>query len=487
MSLILNLFLKDARRLWPQALAFILLLGIRLGDDPYYGQLDQFSRWRSLLDILKYLALWALVVLLIQQDRLIGDRQYWLTRPMELRHLLAAKILFILSFIFSPLFIGHLAVLTWLGFPLSDSVPILLVKDAIVLAILILPAAALAAITASLAEWSFAAILSALAISAIRPQIRLNTVNWGEFAWIHESLTIAIVIVGACLVLAIQYLRHRTRLAMVLSGATVLAAIMGFLILPAGSWCFSIQKLLSRQHIDRSAVQISLDSIPRPLYPPPPGVDWSKTDPCTSLIRLPIQFEKLPAELGAYPAASQILISAGASGEWRSGWYIPPYSQLRRMQVQPSLMFAVDTAFYKRVKHSPVQVSGFVDLTVVKRNSVRIEYGMKNRKYVPGAGVCYALPSRVTMDVEKSANCLTPWPRASVSLDFRSKGIGAFMASSDECAPWPITASLTAYDHLVNWQAASHITYAWVATRPVAHIRRHVNFENLRLSDYLVK
>jgi hypothetical protein len=50
-----------------------------------------------------------LVVRVIQDDALVGDRQFWVTRPISWKALLAAKAIFILVFATVPIFIADWA------------------------------------------------------------------------------------------------------------------------------------------------------------------------------------------------------------------------------------------------------------------------------------------------------------------------------------------------------------------------------------------
>jgi len=55
--------------------------------------------------LLAPLACWVLAVTLIHEERLIGDEQYWLTRPYTWKDLVAAKALFLVVFVNVPLFV----------------------------------------------------------------------------------------------------------------------------------------------------------------------------------------------------------------------------------------------------------------------------------------------------------------------------------------------------------------------------------------------
>src|ERR1017187_2282386 len=94
------IFRKDVRRLWPQVAG-------ALGLPALVGWIDSQPSSTGAIAPLAG-ALWAacwtyLAASVIQQERLPGDRQYWLTRPYDWRQLLSAKVLFVLAFAVLPL------------------------------------------------------------------------------------------------------------------------------------------------------------------------------------------------------------------------------------------------------------------------------------------------------------------------------------------------------------------------------------------------
>ena len=98
------------------------------------------------------LACWNLIIAVIHEEKLPGDRQYWLTRPYSWKDLLAAKALFVAAFINLPLFVWHVGAFAAVGVPLGEHLPALLWRQLFFSAFYILPVAALAAITRSLGQ-----------------------------------------------------------------------------------------------------------------------------------------------------------------------------------------------------------------------------------------------------------------------------------------------------------------------------------------------
>jgi hypothetical protein len=83
---------------------------------------------------------------------LVGDRQWWVTKPYEWWNLLAAKLLFILIFISFPLFHVHLLLLHQFGFPILPNLSTLLLAQLALYFVLFLPALLLASLTKSFGQ-----------------------------------------------------------------------------------------------------------------------------------------------------------------------------------------------------------------------------------------------------------------------------------------------------------------------------------------------
>jgi hypothetical protein len=127
MRQILTIFAKDARRFWPEtAISWALLLGLVLVYPNQWHQSAPIASARfgwfnvsggaagfsaSCLVVLVPLSWWILIVRLIHCERLVGDTQFWITRPYEWPKLLAAKLLFLAAFLYAPFFAAQCVLL----------------------------------------------------------------------------------------------------------------------------------------------------------------------------------------------------------------------------------------------------------------------------------------------------------------------------------------------------------------------------------------
>src|SRR6267143_156173 len=161
MNQILHIFRKDVRRHWPEILISLALLALftRHQLHPWQNS-NAFSSISPLFYLLagRYITpakilVWAfLVIRVVQGESLVGDRQWWVTKPYEWWNLLATKLLFIFIFISLPLFHVHLLLLHEFGFPIVPNLSTLLLAQLALYFVLFLPALLLASLTKSFGQ-----------------------------------------------------------------------------------------------------------------------------------------------------------------------------------------------------------------------------------------------------------------------------------------------------------------------------------------------
>jgi hypothetical protein len=159
MKQILHIFQKDARRHWPEILVSWLLLGLFTHHElhPWSKQPEAFSigqfflRARYITPTL--LLFWCfLIVRIVHGESLVGDRQWWVTKPYVSWKLLSAKILFIIIFIALPLFRAQLFLLHGAAFPVLPYLGNIFVFQLSLLLVLFLPSLLLGSLTKNLGQ-----------------------------------------------------------------------------------------------------------------------------------------------------------------------------------------------------------------------------------------------------------------------------------------------------------------------------------------------
>jgi hypothetical protein len=349
--------------------------------------------------LLTYVILWIIVALLVREERPVGDRQYWLARPITWRQILISKALFVFVFIVVPLFVGHVAVLYRLGFHVTDVLPDLLMKEALFAAYTVIPAAALASITRNMAQMALATAVVLLvdgACSLFRDSLDLFF-RWGDFRLALDVLRFVVLMLGALLILLIQFTRRRTNLSRIAAVVTLAAVETMLLWLMPGSWAFSIMKLVSWQKVDSSVAQLILDTNKSPN-----STDAGMNANHDASVRIPIRVMGVPSGMGVQRLAWQYTVSAEDAGEWRSKWLIDDNIDGILGPYRSYFILEIDKAFYERAKDSPVRITGFFDMTLVEHRRIKLH----NRDYIPGVGVCRQ---------EANKECNSPWHCAALT------------------------------------------------------------------------
>jgi hypothetical protein len=159
MKQILHILAKDFRHFWPEILISLALLGALVwiypstwlaGRDFLTTLLE--GRLAALLTLLIPVSWWLLIARVIHAEALVGDRQFWVTRPYEWKKLLGAKVLFLLAFLYLPLLIAQCLLLFRAGFHPLSFLPGLLFNLLLITAGIVLPLLAITTVTATFAR-----------------------------------------------------------------------------------------------------------------------------------------------------------------------------------------------------------------------------------------------------------------------------------------------------------------------------------------------
>ena len=157
--MIWHIFKKDWKLLWPLvplvALAHIATESLTLILGHFNEPSDLASMGRLLFPMLALFGVTALTVMAVHQDRIPGDTQDWLTRPLGRRDVFLAKLLFVLVAVQVPLFAIDAAQWLWLGFPLAESLSAALAQGAATFCSVSLAALLLGSVTRNMTQAIF--------------------------------------------------------------------------------------------------------------------------------------------------------------------------------------------------------------------------------------------------------------------------------------------------------------------------------------------
>jgi len=362
MRQIWQIFKKDTRRLWWVAAVTLGLLAWLAHMDRWRTQSGPGSAEGWLNFLLPFA--WAyLTGILILQDPLVGDREFWLALPCRRGSLLGAKALFLLVFIHAPYFVAQSAILLGRGFNPLAYLPHLLWKQVLLLLAVTLPATAAAALVDNVVQFTLAAVLLTMAVVFLTAQSLPAVTAWNLADTARRVVVLLILGGGALAALLRQFGR---RGAAVSRGVAIAAAIVAAALyteLPAATTAALKCALQPARLSSSPAARIPGQPGPRPDNFPV----FNATNSRQALVALPMEISGAPES--AMTRCGQLSFEIRTSrGEryaadvlwpmYRSGG-IPfqallwPYGETPTYQV-----LRMGSAIYDHIKDEPVSIKG---------------------------------------------------------------------------------------------------------------------------------
>jgi hypothetical protein len=437
MKQILNIFRKDARHHWIEISIFILVLAVYVWNEPSrWGPTEFEPRLRSFLSgfitVGVILAALFLIVRVIQGESLVGDRQFWITRPYDWKKLLAAKVMFLLVFIQVPMFLASVVLVVFARFPSPLSfAPDLLVAQvgAIVIA---LPLIALAVVTPNIAQLLLAMLF---VVAFMAGGIFLSQyVPSADFSTDAGNAQIVILIAGSVAAVFYQYVKRkafRSRLILIGSALTILA------ILALAPYRALINRDYPVTTNEQLPVHFALDA----EKPNPNGL-FRNDD---IYLDLPIKFSGLQPGTVVSVDGAMLTVDPSGQSSWSSGWK-STYHRLMPNRNEFQLNFELKKSFFEKVKSQSVRAHIALALTWFRDKEIRHIMVTDGEFYIPEIGICsinnrfqarsvrcrYAVktPTFVTTLVSSESTCPQPKPKNSempsptTMYDFSGKNDG---------------------------------------------------------------
>jgi hypothetical protein len=213
---------KDLQRFWWEITATLVPLAILSWLD---AQRYDFvpGPMEALLSIFLPIAWAYLVAVVIQEDGIVGGRQFWMVRPISAGSLVLAKAMFIVIAIHVPDFIADCVVVAGHGHPLVESLLPLFWKQAVLAAVVTIPAAALASVTDNLAQFFPAALVFGVGAYLLAASKLHDRLPWDPPDTRGRFTGLVILLFAAAVVLAIQYRLRRAGLARLAGGLAILS------------------------------------------------------------------------------------------------------------------------------------------------------------------------------------------------------------------------------------------------------------------------
>lgn len=263
--MIWHIFTKDVRLLWPFAIAVATSQAINGALHFLRGHLAPSINLMVIsivFPVISLLGIALLTLVVVQQDPLPGTRQDWLIRPIRRRDLLLAKLLFVLLLIHLPILALDTTEATLEGFPTIEALSAALSRQLSLFVLLTTPALVLGAVTRSAAEALLyggvvaigcGLLLVICEVLGVPPFTTQTGVGWLVVAGAY-----GVILLGAALILTLQYAQRRTPLARVMVALAVVVSL-GILYVPFKP-VFAVQQRISRSYTNPP--QLEADFLP---------------------------------------------------------------------------------------------------------------------------------------------------------------------------------------------------------------------------------
>jgi len=396
MNQIIYIFRKDVRQHWYViVLSVVILFGFARNQPNLWVPKDamghlmvrQSSEWLTPLVVIFWLFL---IVRVVQGESLVGDRQFWITRPYEWKRLLTAKALFFVAFINVPLLIAQVVLLRIAGFAPTSYVRGLLWMQFLWILILILPVTTLATVTSSFGQ----AVLVALGIPLFLIGFPfLSSVLLRYVIPVAESiqeLLLLLVVVGACVaVVVLQYARRRTlesRLLLLDAAAAILVIAVASAYQPP-----NVSGYPPPSSGQRHPVQLAFDPASQTTNEGSPTWGMGKDN---VEIRIPLLVSGMAQNSVLRIQGIMVDIEAPGGLRWNSSWQ-GYNSVVLPAQSYTDTSFAMDKGFFERVKSISAKLHIWFALTTFRAKEVhRIVAGAD--EFTAAAGTLCSIPNKFT-------------------------------------------------------------------------------------------
>jgi hypothetical protein len=462
-----HIFLKDSRQFrYPIALllAWVCVFVVAAARVPVLATYDWTEVVVRLSEFLLPIGWCYLVAEAIQAEALPGDRQFWLTRPYRRSSLAGAKALFVLAYVLFPLAIAQATIVVLRGIPLGYTG--LLSTNLLMLAAVVLPTAAVAALTPNLTRF----VLIAL------PAVTLGLANgfttrWLGIEWVRTGIAIVGILLVAGVVLFLQYSRRWT-------DRSRLIALAGVLVVLVVQHTFPWTAAFALQARTLPAWD---GSITAELARPQANTDERNRPPYMAHFHFRLRGQPPGAPITCESGRFSLTSAEGAG--WTSDWQ---HDRGRATHTSSGCLYSMrlPDAFVEAVGTQPVALAAELFVTVFGAERLTA-VPLDQPTLVDGFGLCSATKPEVRgVSPSSLATILTcegafRGPRGLLS----AVGSGPLVSQSTFESYMPLPGGLVVRP-TTSWRWAVRGPEVLLASRdPVAHVKVKVEAQDLRVPD----
>lgn len=394
MKQILHIFAKDARHFLPEILVSLAItaafawiypnewlrsqyLGAVAGGSVFVP--EELVLLATCLTLLVPVSWWLLVSRVIHAETLVGECQFWITRPYDWKKLLGAKALFLFCFLYLALLLAQCFLLMRAGFSPLAHLGGLLFNLFLISALVVLPLLALAAVTSSFARMTLVLLgilLCFIAVSAVSGA--LNDVSISDP--LPDHLTLPLLFCGFLAIVVFQYRTRRTWLA-----RTLLIALV--VVIWAASSLIPNDALIHRAYPRTNNTQPPSLQLPAETSLDQPTAYPSRS-PKWIVITIPMQISGI-ADGYAWSAENVRVAIDGPQGVvWSSPWQAMYTNRLLPGQTSFNVNFQIGRAIFDQLQSTPVTLHLTFAWTQFRSGPVQRMDIPTHDFVVPGFGIC---------------------------------------------------------------------------------------------------
>jgi hypothetical protein len=385
MTQILNIFRKDTRRFWPEiALSVIAIFAFALvypNEWRVFQDRDIQQRMTLMLlalGILMVTGWWLLIARVVQAESLVGDQQFWITRPYEWKKLLAAKVLFLTAWIGVPYLLAQMLLLAEAGFHPLAYVPGLLFTLLLFSMGYLLPMYALAAVTSNFARLTMT-VLGVLIVLTGYTYL-LNGIPHGyTSANPYTNYVLGpLVFAGCAAAIGLQY---ATRRVWVSRGLLIALPIL----MAMSEAAYRRQSLVDRAYPMPSAAAtapLNIVSMPNAANPVEART-WEGED----YLDLPVQYSGVAEGTAVFVDDFKFSITSADGSQWSSPWQAIQERNLPGVH-HAGLHLMIGPELYERFKTGPVTLRITFAVSRYHSDTVTKMAFPAGDEAIPGIGFC---------------------------------------------------------------------------------------------------
>jgi hypothetical protein len=419
----LHIFRKDLTHLWPETLIVVGLFIAFAWASPsrWTGSENEIVGLVGLLAIFLKVFLmpvsWlVLVSRLIHDEPLVGDRQFWTSRPYHWLSLLAAKVLYLLLFLYLPFLLMQVYLLKRAGLYPTTAIPELLHNLLLLSVIIVIPIAAISAVTSSFVRTLISFIGAVIYLIILSLCIFWMVIHRMPPPSIEPIITGLFIVLPAA-ALVYQYATRRTAISRAILIATPAVIALLILITPATALIKHSYSLSSTP---------KLGALPEGFGPksPEPGPLYV----IGNRVQVGIPFTVADADKDSNYVVTGVAATIDAPGvHWSS-----PYVTVQNARINagaPISVIPIDMPLdiFNQVGHAPADIHLSITAQQIKAAQPSTWKATAGSFAVPGHGVCSFNPAHPDMPP------VCRYPFKTPDLNFASAQVSA--ACGDPSAP----------------------------------------------------